>query len=182
MSRSYWDKFSKTLTGRNCNNSYRERRSRGSIDSLAIEKCTKHFFKEEKNTGAINFSVLPLVSALPHGTSFILALLSETIRSLSLCQETGRGRLGRCIHMLQLWFCSHLSIIARDQPIGFVCRNRVWSTIFLDLPFFGDTNGWLRYLYSLSPTNWTWRVKWDITEWQGQAHCVGLLGIPLVGI
>ena len=57
--------------------------------------------------GAISFFVLPLVSSLPHGTSFILALLSETIRSLSLCRETGRGRLGCCVHMLQLWFCSH---------------------------------------------------------------------------
>ena len=64
--------------------------------------------------GAINFSVLPLVSVLPHGFSFILALLSETIRSLSLCREIGRGRLGGCVHMLQLWFYSNLSVIARD--------------------------------------------------------------------
>ena len=35
--------------------------------------------------GAISFSVFPLVSVLPHGFSFIPALLSETIRSLSLC-------------------------------------------------------------------------------------------------
>ena len=49
---------------------------------------------------AINFAILPLVSALPHGTFFILALLSETIRSLSLCQETSRGKLGCYIHML----------------------------------------------------------------------------------
>jgi len=31
--------------------------------------------------GAVSFSILPLVSALPHGISFIPALLSETIRS-----------------------------------------------------------------------------------------------------
>ena len=36
-------------------------------------------------SGAVSFTVLPLVSALPHGTSFIPALLSETIRALSLC-------------------------------------------------------------------------------------------------
>ena len=90
---------------------------------------------------AISFTVLPLVNALPHDTSFILALLSKTMRSLSLCRETGRGRLGCCIHMLQLWFCSHLCIIARDQTMGFVCRNRVWSTVFLDLPFSSDTDG-----------------------------------------
>ena len=52
--------------------------------------------------GAIIFLVLPLVSVLPHGFSFILGLLSETIRSLSLCREIGRGRLGYYIHMLQL--------------------------------------------------------------------------------
>ena len=52
------------------------------------------------STGAVSFVVLPLVSALPHGTSFIPALLSETIRSLSLCQETGRGRLGCYVHLL----------------------------------------------------------------------------------
>ena len=90
---------------------------------------------------AVSFAVLPLVSALPHGISFILALLSETIRSLSLCQETGRGRLGCCVHMLQLWFCSHLSVIARDQPVDFVSRNRVWATIVFDLPFSKDTEG-----------------------------------------
>ena len=53
-------------------------------------------------SGAISFSILPLVSALPHGTSSIPALLSETIRSLSLCWEASRGRLGCCVHMLQL--------------------------------------------------------------------------------
>ena len=74
---------------------------------------------------AISFNVLPLVSVLPHGYSFNPALLSETIRSLSLCQETGKGRLGYCVHMLQLWFYSHLSVIARDQPMGFVDRNRI---------------------------------------------------------
>jgi len=84
---------------------------------------------------AVSFTVLPLVSGLPHGTSFIPALLSETIRSLSLCRETNRGRLGCCVHMLQLWFCSHLSVIARDQPIGFVSRNRVQAIVVLDLPF-----------------------------------------------
>ena len=48
---------------------------------------------------AVSFPVLPLVSALPPGTSFIPTLLSKTIRSLSLCRETGRGRLGYCVHM-----------------------------------------------------------------------------------
>ena len=97
-------------------------------------------------SGAISFAILPLVSAFPHGTSFIPALLSETIRSLSLCRKAGKGKLGYCVHMLQLWFCSHLCVIARDQPMGFVDRNRVRDTVFLDLPFSGDINGWLRYL------------------------------------
>ena len=99
------------------------------------------------SSGAVSFAILALVSVLPHGTSFIPALLSETIRSLSLCRETGRGWLG-C-------FCSHLSVIARDQPEGFASRSRVRATVVFDLPFFGDTEGWLRYLCSLSPTNWT---------------------------
>ena len=63
---------------------------------------------------AISFAVFPLVNALPHGTSFILALLFKTIRSLSLCRETGKDGLGCCVHMLQLWFCSLLSVITRD--------------------------------------------------------------------
>ena len=133
-------------------------------------------------SGAVSFAVLPLVSALPHGTSFIPALLSKTIRSLSLCRETGRGRPGYCVHVLQLWFYSHLSVIVRGQPVGFVSRNRVQATVALDLPFSSDTEGWLRYLCNLSPIDWTWKVKWGITRWQGRTHCVGSLGIPLVGI
>ena len=104
---------------------------------------------------AVSLAVLPLMSALPHGISFILAPLSKTIRSLSLCRETGRGRLGCCVYMLQLWFCSHLSVITKDQPVGFVSRNGVRATVVLDLPFVGDTKGWLRYLCSLSVTDWT---------------------------
>ena len=91
--------------------------------------------------GALCFAVLPPVSAPPHGTTFIPTLLFETIRSLSSCRETSRGRLGCCVHMLQLWFYSHLSVIAKDQPMGFVHRNRFWSTVFLDLPFSSDTDG-----------------------------------------
>ena len=63
---------------------------------------------------AVSLAVLPRVSALPHNISFIPALLSKTIRSLSLYQEIGKGRLGCCVRMLQLWFCSHVSVIARD--------------------------------------------------------------------
>lgn len=92
-------------------------------------------------SGAISFSILPLVSALPHGTSCIPTLLFETIRYLSLSREASRGRLGCYVHMLQLWFCSHLSIITRDQPMGFMDRNMVQATIFLDLPFSVDIDG-----------------------------------------
>ena len=63
-------------------------------------------------SGSISFAVLPLVSTLPYSTSFIPFILSKTIRSLSLCLETGSGRLGYCVHLLQLWFCSHLSVIS----------------------------------------------------------------------
>lgn len=130
----------------------------------------------------IIFEILSLVNVLPHGFSFIATLLFKTVRSLSLCREIGRGRLGCCIHMLQLWYYSHLSVIARDQSMGFVGRNRIRATMALDIAFFGDIDGWLRYLCSLSPTNWTWRVKQGVTRWQGQTHRVNLLGIPLVGI
>ena len=106
-------------------------------------------------SGSISFVVLPLVSTLPHSTSFIPALLSKTVRSISLCCETGNGRLGCCVHLLQLWFCSHLSVIARVKPMGFLRRNKVKLTVALDLPFTGDTNGWLRYLFGLSPANRT---------------------------
>ena len=46
------------------------------------------------------FVVLPLVSTLPHSTSFVPTLLSKIVRSLSLCRETGSGRLGCCVHLL----------------------------------------------------------------------------------
>ena len=92
-------------------------------------------------SGIVSFVVLPLMGALPHGTSFIPALLSETNRSLSLCREASRSRLGCYVHMLQLWFCSHLSVIAIDQPMGFMSRNRVQASVALDLPFLGDTDG-----------------------------------------
>ena len=131
---------------------------------------------------AISFAILPLVSVLPHGYSFIRALLSESVRSLSLCQEASRGRLGCCVHVLQLWFYSHLSINTRDQLMGFLDRNRIRATVSLDLPFSMGTDGQLRCLCSLSPTNQTWRVKWGMTRWQEQTHCVSLLGIPLIGI
>ena len=97
-------------------------------------------------SGVVNFAVLPLVKALPHGASFIPTLLFETIRSLSLCRETGRGRLGCCVHLLQLWFCSHLSVIAKDQPEGFAIKSRVRATVVLNLPFSGDIEGWPGYL------------------------------------
>ena len=86
---------------------------------------------------AVSLIILPLVSALTYGISFISTLLSKTIRFLSLCWETGKGRLGCCVHMLLLWFCSHLSVIAKDQPVDSVSRNRVRATVALDLPFSG---------------------------------------------
>ena len=117
------------------------------------------------SSGVVIFFILLLVSTLHHGISFIPTLLSKTIRSLSFCWETDRGRLGCCVHMLQLWFHSHLSFIARDQPVGFVSRNRVQATVVFYLPFSRDIKDWLRYFCSLSPADWTWRVKWGITYW-----------------
>ena len=66
--------------------------------------------------------------------------------------------------------------------MGFLRKNRIMITVALNLPFTRDTTSWLRYLFGLGPTNWTWKVKWGITRWQGWTHCVSLLGIPLVGI
>ena len=106
-------------------------------------------------SGSISFAVLPLVSTLPYSTSFVPALLSKTVRSISLCRETGSGRLGCCVHLLQLWFCRHLSVITKVKPMGFLRRNKVKLTIALDLPFTRDTDGWLRYLFGLSPANRT---------------------------
>ena len=63
--------------------------------------------------GSISFVVLHLVSTLPHSTSFIPSILFETIWALSLYRETGSDRLGYYVHLLQLWFCSHLSVISR---------------------------------------------------------------------
>ena len=63
---------------------------------------------------AISFAILPLMSTLPHGTSFIPTLLFKMMRFLSLCQGNNRGRLGYCVHLLQLRFYSYLSVFARD--------------------------------------------------------------------
>ena len=60
-------------------------------------------------SGVVSFVVLPLMSALPHGISFIAlphdvffipSIFSKTIRSLSFCQETSKGRLDYCVHLL----------------------------------------------------------------------------------
>ena len=51
------------------------------------------------------------------------------------------GRLGYCVHLLQLWFCIHLSVIARDQLKVFAIKSRVQAIIVLDLPLFGDIEG-----------------------------------------
>ena len=55
--RSYRDKFSKTSIDQNCITTIEKGRSKGSIDSLAVERyretvkiAQKQFFKEEKNT------------------------------------------------------------------------------------------------------------------------------------
>ena len=43
--------------------------------------------------------------------------------------------------------------------MGFLRKNRVKITLALNLPFIGDTIAWFRYLFSLSPTDWVWKVK-----------------------
>ena len=57
------------------------------------------------------------------------------------------------MHLLQLWLYSHLSVISRAQPAGFLRKNKVKITRAFDLPFTGDIIGWLRYLFGLRSTN-----------------------------
>ena len=99
--------------------------------------------------GFISFVVLPVMITLPYSISFIPSLLSEKIRSLSLCYEIGSRRLGYCVHLLQLWFYSHLGVISMAQPMGFLRKNRVKILVALDLAFTGDTTTWLRYFLGL---------------------------------
>ena len=73
-------------------------------------------------------------------------------------------------------------MISRAQPTGFLRKNRVKITVAFDLPFTKNIAVWLRYSLGLSPTDWTWKVKWGVARWQGWTHCVSLLSIPLVGI
>ena len=65
----------------------------------------------------------------------------------------GSGRFGYCVHLLQLWFYSHLSVISRAKPAGFLRRNRVKIIVAFDLPFTGDTTAWLRYLFGMGSTD-----------------------------
>ena len=51
-------------------------------------------------SGSIGFAILPVVSTLPHSTSFIPSLLSMTIQSLSLCYKMGCGKPGCCVCLL----------------------------------------------------------------------------------
>lgn len=130
--------------------------------------------------GSISFTILPLVSTLPYSTSFISSLISETIQSFSLCQEVGSGRHCCYVHMLQLWFSSHISAISRARPVGFLRKSRIKITVAIDLT--SNTISWLEYLFVLGSINWVWKVKQGVTRWQGWTHCIGLLGIPLMGI
>ena len=105
-------------------------------------------------------------NTLPNNISFIPTFLFETVRSFFfVCRVVGRGRLRFYVHMLQLWFCSHMSVFFRDQAIVFMKRNRVKITVSIDLPFIGDITAWIGYLFGLGPTNWVWRVKRGITRW-----------------
>ena len=69
--------------------------------------------------------------------SFLLYFLRPLGPYLCVGRLVGVG-LGCCVHMLQLWFCSHLSVISKEQPVG---RNRVRDTVALDLPFSVDIEG-----------------------------------------
>ena len=85
-----------------------------------------------------------------------------------------------CVHLLQLWFCSHLSFFYRDQPAGFVRKNRVKILclfIFLSLV--------------IQQLDWDICLVWipligyggssGYSQVAGWTHYVGLFGIPLVG-
>ena len=54
----------------------------------------------------IDLRVIPLV--LNEGKFVIPAILCETVRSLSYCQDQREGVLMFYTQLLQLWFCSHL--------------------------------------------------------------------------
>ena len=92
-------------------------------------------------SGFISFTVLPWRVLCLIALLFIPPILFKTIRSLSLCCEMGSGRLGCCVHLLQLWFCSYLSVISRAQPARFLRKNSVKIIVAYDLPFIKDTAG-----------------------------------------
>ena len=74
--------------------------------------------------------------------SFLLYFLRPLGSCLCVRRLVGVGSIA-VFHLLELWFYSHLSVIARGQLVGFVSRNRVQATVVLYLPFSGDVEGWL---------------------------------------
>ena len=111
------------------------------------------------------------------GESIVLAVLCETVRSLSYCRRQGEGMSMFCVQLLQLWFCSHL----RQTPYHFT-RRTVRQTVDTSLPFTGTRNEWALHLLNLPLSVWSWRVTWGPVVWELWTHCSRFDGMPLLGV
>jgi hypothetical protein len=108
------------------------------------------------SAGRIDLGVIPLVFS--EGRSIILAILCETVRSLSYCRREGEGVPMFCTQLLQLWFCSHLQHFYRLQTPYHFERHTVSQTVKIVLPFTGNSRDWALYLLDLPLGEWSWKV------------------------
>uniref|UniRef100_A0A2N9GNT2 DUF7745 domain-containing protein n=1 Tax=Fagus sylvatica TaxID=28930 RepID=A0A2N9GNT2_FAGSY len=132
------------------------------------------------SAGRIDLGVIPLLFS--EGRSIILAILCETVRSLSYCRRQGEGVPMFCTQLLQLWFCSHLQYFYRLQTPYHFERHTVRQTVNTALPFTGNSRDWALYLLDLPLSEWSWKVTWGPAVWIPWTHCALFDGVPLLGV
>ncbi|KAG8485218.1 hypothetical protein CXB51_021172 [Gossypium anomalum] len=150
------------------------------VDVLALSIYGMVIFP--KALGHINEVVTDLFDRLGKQNTPVLAILVETLRSLSACRRADEGRFIRCVQLLLVWFHSHFwkldTIPCRAFFEGYSPLKEA-----VDMPRRDDISEkrWIDILQNLREEYIMWKAPWLVPSkvlYQcGNFDCVHLPGI-----
>ena len=133
-----------------------------------------------QSSGYVDATVVDLIELIDSQINLVLAIVIETIRSLSYCRRKGKRDFIGCVQLLYIWVRSHFKgkyeafirfHISTIVPIKEFCKNE-W-------PKDQTREQWVAALRSLDPTHITWKAPWMTQEYM-LYRCGEKMWVPLL--
>ncbi|PKI78884.1 hypothetical protein CRG98_000745 [Punica granatum] len=133
------------------------------------------------SSNLIDRALAQVILQVVGGSSYMEAVLVETIRSLDYVREVRHGRMRGAPHLLQIWLLAHIRPLCSSHPFSYIIDERSLIARLLQVFRLSDCDytNWKQFMEGLTSAQFLWAARWN----PGGPMTIGcplVTGLPLI--